>query len=152
MKLTNAAIYDLITVINKFGGAKGRTAFVFFRALRKLQDEIKDCDEQKNKLIQKYGKEVENGIVIPRDDQEANDKFIKEFSPILFSTIEVDIPQLTEDEFNSLYDIAPEDATMNDYAILDAFMVEHPVVEKKDEKADKLEKVDAEVADDKAAE
>ncbi|HAU86816.1 MAG TPA: hypothetical protein DCW90_15400 [Lachnospiraceae bacterium] len=151
MKLANATIYDLIAVINKFGDAKGRTAFVFFRALRKLQDEIKDCDEQKNKLIQKYGKEVENGIAIPRDDKEANDKFIREFTPILFSTIEVDIPQLTEDEFNSLCDIAPKDATMNDYALLDAFMVEHPVAEKKEEE-EKPEKVEAEVVEETPAE
>lgn len=61
MKLTNATIYDIIGAVNKFNNAKGKTAFILFRTLRKLNEEIKDCDEQKNKLIQKYGKEVEGG-------------------------------------------------------------------------------------------
>lgn len=84
MKLTNATIYDIIGAVNKFNNAKGKTAFILFRTLRKLNEEIKDCDEQKNKLIQKYGKEVEGGgIAIPRDDAEATKNFMEEFTPIL---------------------------------------------------------------------
>ena len=82
MKLTNATIYDIIGAVNKFNNAKGKTAFILFRTLRKLNEEIKDCDEQKNKLIQKYGKEVEGGgIAIPRDDAEATKNFMEEFTP-----------------------------------------------------------------------
>lgn len=83
MKITNAAIYDIIEATKKFSNAKGKTAFVLFRVLRKLQDEIKDCDDQKNKLIQEYGKEVEGGIAIPNDDKEAYEKFMAKFTPII---------------------------------------------------------------------
>ena len=37
MKITNAAIYDIIEATKKFSNAKGKTAFVLFRVLRKLQ-------------------------------------------------------------------------------------------------------------------
>lgn len=142
MKITNAAIYDVIESIKKFNNAKGRTAFVLFRALRKLQEEIKDCDDQKNKLIQKYGKEVDGGIAIPQDDKEAYEKFMTDFAPILFYQLDVDIPQLTEEEFNSLYDVEAPEATMNDYAILDAFLRQEAKVEEKTENSDKEEKAE----------
>ncbi len=136
MKITNAAIYDIIEATKKFSNAKGKTAFVLFRVLRKLQDEIKDCDDQKNKLIQEYGKEVEGGIAIPNDDKEAYEKFMAKFTPILLYQIDVDIPQLTDEEFDSLYEVDAPNATMNDYAIIDAFLVKKPEPEKKEEKAD----------------
>ena len=40
MKLTNATIYDIIGAVNKFNNAKGKTAFILFRTLRKLNEEI----------------------------------------------------------------------------------------------------------------
>ena len=142
MKLTNAAIYDIIGPINKFSNAKGKTAFILFRALRKLQEEIKDCDEQKNKLIQKYGKEVDGGIAIPREDTEATDNFMKEFTPILFYQLDVDVPQLTEKEFNELEDVDAPEAGMADYNIIYTFLV----------KKEEPEKIDEEVVNNKAAE
>lgn len=141
MKLTNAIIYDLIGALNKFGNAKGKPAFVIFRTLRKLQDEIKDCDEQKNKLIQKYGKEIDGGIGIAPDDEEANKKFFEEFYPILLCEIDVNIPQMSEAEFNMLEDIEAPEASVNDFALLDAFLVEHPETKK-----DNVETVSGEVA------
>lgn len=134
MKLTNAIIYDLIGALNKFGNAKGKPAFVIFRTLRKLQDEIKDCDEQKNKLIQKYGKEIDGGFGISPDDEEANKKFFEEFSPILFCEIDVNIPQMSETEFDMLEDIEAPEASINDFALLDAFLVKHPKL--KEEESD----------------
>ena len=133
MKLTNAIIYDAIAAIQKFETAKGKTAFVLFRALRKLQEEIKDCDDQKNELIKKYGKEENDMIMIPQDDKEANDKFIKEFTPILFYKVDVDIPQMTEEDFEGLYNVDAADANMNDYALIEALMVKKSESNKKED-------------------
>ena len=148
MKLTNATIYDIIGAVNKFNNAKVKTAFILFRTLRKLNEEIKDCDEQKNKLIQKYGKEVEGGgIAIPRDDAEATKNFMEEFTPILLCPIDVDIPQLTEEEFNDLENVDAPNAGLTDFDIIYTFLVKKP-----ESKKEETEKVDAEVVDDKAAE
>ena len=113
-----------------------KIAVVLGSGLSEFCDEIKDCDDQKNKLIQEYGKEVEGGIAIPNDDKEAYEKFMAKFTPILLYQIDVDIPQLTEEEFDSLYEVDAPNATMNDYAIIDAFLVKKPEPEKKEEKAD----------------
>lgn len=137
--VTNATIYDTIAAINKFATAKGKTAFVLFRALRKLQDEIKDCDEQKNTLIKKYGKEIDGGIGIEPEDKDAYEGFLKEFTPILFYELEVDLPQMTEEDFNSLYEVDAKEAGINDYALIEALLVEKPEPEKKKEKAEKVE-------------
>ena len=138
--VTNATIYDTIAAINKFAAAKGKTAFVLFRALRKLQDEIKDCDEQKNTLIQKYGKEIDGGgIGIEPEDKDAYEGFLKEFTPILFYELEVDLPQMTEEDFNSLYEVDAKEAGINDYALIEALLVEKPEPKKKEEKAEKVE-------------
>ena len=140
MKLTNEAIYNLLTAIEKFNNVKGKTAFVLFRAFRKLQDEIKDCDEQKNNLLQKYGKE-ENGVVsVSRDDEEAYTAFMKEFVPILRYELEVDIPQFTEEEFDTLREVDSQ-ATMNDYYTLYTYMVKHSSPEPP------VEKVEAEIVE-----
>lgn len=126
MKLTNGAIYDIREAVQKFSDAKGRTAFVLFRALRKLQEEIQDCENQKNELIKKYGKENEDGsISISQDDKEASQKFFAEFGPILNFEIDVELPLMSEDDFAALYDVDAPNATMNDYAIIDAFLVDH---------------------------
>lgn len=141
MKINNATIYDLMTSIQKFNGAKGKTAFVLFRALRKLQDEIKDCDEQKNKLIQKYGKEMDNGMFgIDPEDNETNSKFFEEFSPILFYVLDIDIPKMSEKDFEALYDVDAPDANMNDYAIIDALLVQKPEDKKDDNESVPTEK------------
>ncbi len=123
MKLTNAAIYDIIGAISKFNNAKGKTAFVLFRTLRKLQEEIKDCDEQKNILIQKYGKEENGRFVIPNEDTEATQNFMKEFTPILFYQLDIDIPQLTEKEFDELENVDAPEARVVDYEIIYTFLV-----------------------------
>ena len=126
MKLTNGAIYDIREAVQKFSDAKGRTAFVLFRALRKLQEEIQDCENQKNELIKKYGKENEDGsISISQDDKEASQKFFSEFGPILNFEIDVELPLMSETDFSALYDVDAPNATMNDYAIIDAFLVDH---------------------------
>lgn len=126
MKLTNGAIYDIREAVQKFSDAKGRTAFVLFRALRKLQEEIQDCENQKNELIKKYGKENEDGsISISQDDKEASQKFFSEFGPILNFEIDVELPLMSEADFSALYDVDAPNATMNDYAIIDAFLVDH---------------------------
>lgn len=126
MKLTNGAIYDIREAVQKFSNAKGRTAFVLFRALRKLQEEIQDCENQKNELIKKYGKENEDGsISISQDDKEASQKFFSEFGPILNFEIDVELPLMSEADFSALYDVDAPNATMNDYAIIDAFLVDH---------------------------
>ena len=126
MKLTNGAIYDIRESVQKFSNAKGRTAFVLFRALRKLQEEIQDCENQKNELIKKYGKENEDGsISISQDDKEASQKFFSEFGPILNFEIDVELPLMSEADFSALYNVDAPNATMNDYAIIDAFLVDH---------------------------
>lgn len=123
MKLTNAAIYDIIGAISKFNNAKGKTAFILFRTLRKLQEEIQDCDEQKNKLIQKYGKKDDEGFIISREDTEATKKFMNEFTPILFYQIDVDIPRLTEEDFDELENVDAPETNMMDYNIIYNFLV-----------------------------
>ena len=79
---------------------------------------------------------MEGGIAIPNDDKETYEKFMAKFTPILLYQIDVDIPQLTEEEFDSLYEVDAPNATMNDYAILTLFLVKKPEPEKKEEKAD----------------
>ena len=72
---------------------------------------------------------------------------MEEFTPILLCPINVDIPQLTEEEFNDLENVDAPNAGLTDFDIIYTFLVKKPEL-----KEEETEKVDAEVVDDKSAE
>ena len=121
MKITNGAILEVITAIQKFANTDGKLGYVMARALRILTAEIKDYEEKRIILIQKYGtksKDGENYTIEP--DTENYEKFIDEIIPILNYAIDVNIPQIEEEEFDLPYS---PDATVADYNLIEQVFV-----------------------------
>lgn len=121
MKITNGAILELISAIQKFGNADGKLGYVMARALRILSAEIKDYDEKRVELIQKYGtKDEEGNYSISPEDEENYKTFLEELVPILNYAIEVNIPQIDEEEFELPYSPI---ATVADYSMIEQIFV-----------------------------
>lgn len=119
MKITNGAIVEVIKAIQKFPNADGKLGYVMARTLRILSAEIKDYDEKRIELIQKYGEENGDGYeVIP--GTENYKKFLDELIPIMNYSIDVNIPQIEEEEFDLPYS---PDATVADYNLIEQIFV-----------------------------
>lgn len=120
MKITNGAIVEVIEVINKFQGTTGKLAYAMARNRRVLSECMKDFEEVRNELIKKYGTADEDGSISINQDSENYQAFLEELVPILNLAVDVDLFQLDKDEFELPY---CENATMNDYSLIEAIFV-----------------------------
>ena len=120
MKITNGAIVELIETMNKFQGVTGKLAYALAKNRRLLSEHLKDFEEVKSGLIKKYGTEDENGNIAVSPDSENYNAFLEEIVPVLNIAVDVDLFQLDKDEFELPY---CENATMNDYSLIEAVFV-----------------------------
>ena len=120
MKITNGAILEVITTIQKFANTDGKLGYVMARALRILSAEIKDYDEKRIELIKKYGTSEDGDNYTIEPDTENYEKFVQELVPILNYAIEVNIPQIDEEEFDLPYS---PNATVADYKLIEQIFV-----------------------------
>lgn len=120
MKITNGAIVELVETMNKFQGVTGKLAYALAKNRRLLGEHLKDFEEVKSGLIKKYGTEDENGNITVLPDSENYNAFLEEIVPVLNIAVDVDLFQLDKDEFELPY---CENATMNDYSLIEAVFV-----------------------------
>lgn len=121
MKITNGAILEVIAAIQKFANTDGKLGYVMARALRILTAEIKDYDEKRIALIQKYGEKSEdNGNYVIDPESDKYNEFLDELIPILNYAIDVNVPQVEEEEFDLPYS---PDATVADYNLIEQVFV-----------------------------
>jgi hypothetical protein len=120
MKITNGTIVELIEVISKFQNVTGKLAYAMAKNRRILGEHMKDFEEVRNELINKYGETDENGNTFINQNSENYQAFVDEIVPILNILVDVDLFQLDKDEFELPY---CENATMNDYSLIEAVFV-----------------------------
>ena len=133
IKMNNASLLDAFKTINKFSECTGKLAYALSKTRRKMAAEVKDFEDTRDGLIRKYGTEDENGNIRIEPDTEGYTKFINEIIPISQDIVEVDIYQISREEFEDA-DYYCEEATMRDYEMLEALFVK---AEEKDEPEEK---------------
>ena len=80
-----------------------KTAFRLSRIAKTLQKELEVFEEQRSKLVEKYGEKNEETGTISVNDKEKQDEFTKEINLILEEVIKMDIsPIKTEDIGNDV--------------------------------------------------
>lgn len=120
MKLTNGTILDIINTLSKFKNQSGLMGYMIAKNLRMLRAEIADCEKFKDELVDKYGKENEDGAkYISEENPETLQKFLNEFLPVLNCEVDINFYQMDKDKFNFDYE---EEATVKDYEVLEAVL------------------------------
>ena len=126
MKMTNTVIKLLFDALNQpgfFENATGITGYAIYKNVRILTDEVKDYQKIIDDAIKKYGKESSEGYyTIDQTDTKAVEKFTKEILPIANAEIDVDLFQISEDQFDLPF---CETATPSQYAIIEEFLIKH---------------------------
>ena len=85
-------------VLNRMLQIKGIVGFKIARNLRMINDELKEYNEVKQSLFEKYGTEKDGNLVIDKfSDNYTN--FLKEIAPYEEQDVNFDFKRITEDEF-----------------------------------------------------
>lgn len=131
IKMTNLFLMDAINMLNKFAGVTGKLGYAISKTKGRMEIEFKPFEEERMKLIRKYGTPDENGNYSVSQDDEHFLDFANEVTSIADEIVEIDIHQISAEDFNnSNYYV--EDASVRDYDLLKALFVERkeePVIE-----------------------
>lgn len=102
MKVKLFEIYSSVPVMNKILEATlpATVSFQLTKLLKTLNEEIKIIEEQRVKLVTKYGENGENEAVTVSDSKK--EEFLKEFSELLESEIELNWQPLSISNFDGL--------------------------------------------------
>lgn len=104
MKLKNGIIYNSQNALLKLKNTELpiKTAYKVNKVIRVISEKIKFLEEQRNEIIQKYGRE-ENGVFsIDKDDIQAIERFINDFNEILDIDEELDIEEFSMEDFTAV--------------------------------------------------
>lgn len=115
MKLSQAD--TLLNVLNTMLQTKGIVGFKIARNYRMINDELKEYNEKKLELFEKYGRE-ENGKLIIEKDSENYPLFLQEIKPYEEQEVEFNFRMITEEE------LAESELTAEQMLILSEYMVE----------------------------
>ncbi len=93
---------DSIEKIENSQNLAGKRAYQLLDSIDMFKEEIKRIENEKNKLVRKYGKE-ENGQIKIEPNSENYESFVKEFSELLDQKKEIKIEEkLNEDDLDKI--------------------------------------------------
>jgi len=89
MKVSLGEIYMSTSVMNKLIDApfNAKISFRLARAMREMNDALKNLEEERAKLIKKYGQDSGDGNITV--SEENKNKFLEEFYSLLEENIEI---------------------------------------------------------------
>ena len=137
VKFSNGSLLELIQVINKFSDCTGKLAYVLNKSKRRMLEEAEDFDKVREGLIRKYGEEDKDGNIAIKPGTENYKNFLNEIIPISQEVVEIDILQLTKEEYDKC-DYYSDNVTLRDYELIESIFVsrEESNEEEKEEKAE----------------
>lgn len=115
MKLSQAD--TLLNILTTMLQTKGIVGFKIARNYRMINDELKEFNEKKLELFQKYGKEEDGKLIIDKDS-ENYPLFLQEIKPYEDQEVEFNFRMITEGE------LANSELTAQQMLILSEYMVE----------------------------
>lgn len=123
IKMTNLFLMDTINMLNKFATVTGKLGYAISKTKGRMEIEFKPFEEERMKLIRKYGTPDENGNYVVKQDNEHFLDFANEVTSIADEIVEIDVHQISAEDFNNS-DYFVEDASVRDYDLLKALFVE----------------------------
>lgn len=115
MKAENEKISQYIAALEKCKNATGFSGMLIAIARRKMSEEIREYIKEKQRIIEKYGQKQDNGWIIPKDSPDMQ-AAIEEIMQIATYQTEVNIPQVSEEEFVQKFQ--SDSLTAENYSIL----------------------------------
>lgn len=115
MKAENEKILQYIAALEKCKNATGFSGMLIAIARRKMSEEIREYIKEKQRILEKYGKKQDNGWIIPKDSPDMQ-AAIEEIMQIATYQTEVNIPQVSEEEFVQKFQ--SDSLTAENYSIL----------------------------------
>lgn len=138
IKFSNASLLELVQVINKFSDCTGKLAYVLNKSKRRMLEEAEDFDKVREGLIRKYGEEDENGNIGIKPGTNAYKDFLNEIIPISQEIVEIDVLQLTKEEYDKC-DFYSDDVTLRDYELIESIFIASDKKEDDEGEQDKAE-------------
>lgn len=123
MKISNNNIIAIINLINKCAdNVTGKTAYAMLRNRQKLVAELKPFEEAREQLIKRYGSVDESGNMKLNCEPGSDDytQFITELTELFNINIDIDLYQISEDEFNLEF---TDDLKLSEYDLLHRIIV-----------------------------
>lgn len=101
MKVSLFEVYSSVSVLNKLVDLSlpAKSSYKFVKIMRKFNDELKMLEEERQKLINKYGEEKDGVVSV---DEQNKQTFLKEFGDLLETQIEVDWEPISVDALGSV--------------------------------------------------
>lgn len=115
MKAENEKILQYIAALEKCKNATGFPGMLIAIARRKMSEEIREYIKEKQRILEKYGQKQDNGWIIPKDSPDKQ-AAIEEIMQIATYQTEVNIPQVSEEEFVQKFQ--SDSLTAENYSIL----------------------------------
>jgi lipoate-protein ligase A len=102
VKVKLVDIYNSVPVMNKIleTPLPASVSFQLSKLLKTLNDEMKSIEEQRIKLVEKYGNKSETQETVV--SEENKEKFLQEFSDLLNTEVEVTWHPLSSSKFDAL--------------------------------------------------
>lgn len=122
IKMTKGNLMDIFRTMNKFTECTGKLAYALSKTRSKMTKYVVDFEEKRDELIRKYGTEDESGTISIAPGTEEYQKFINEMVPISQEVVEIDIHQISKEEFDEANYYCKE-ANVRDYEILETLFV-----------------------------
>ena len=97
MKVSLGEIYMSTTVMNKLIDAplSAKLSFRLVRVMKEMNDILKNLEDERAKLIKKYGQDGGDGNITVSEDNK--NKFLEEFYALLEEKIEINWEQMDPD-------------------------------------------------------
>lgn len=115
MKTENERILQYVGALDQCKDVTGFPGMIIAIARRKMSEEIAEYAKEKQRIFEKYGQKQEDGWMIPKDSPEFK-KAMEEIMQIATYQTEVNIPQVSEEEFVQKFQ--SDSLTAENYSIL----------------------------------
>ena len=120
MKTNYVTCYELFCSLNRMGEVDSiKTACAIAQTIENIKDKAVFYDNQRNRLIKKYGKPNDDGQIVIHVTDPEYEAFAKEMDELARMPVDVDIVQVDAD----ISDLQCEGAKVKDYSIVAAFML-----------------------------
>lgn len=125
IKFNNNTLSIIFQKLNKFISISGKLGYAISKTKKQIIQQLEPFEEEKRKLFEKYGTQDEENYQLKIEtDSENYQKFIEQIIPLLQIEVEIDIFQITREEFEKheeMFDIS--EATVEDFDLLQELFI-----------------------------
>lgn len=122
MKIRREQAYELYMALSRMGDVSVmKTAYAIAKTMSSIRTEAEFFENQRNRLLKKYGKEEKGNLSISMDNPNWKD-FAREYAELASEDIEVEIHQVDA----TMEDFMAEGVKAKDYSLVMMYLVLPP--------------------------